>query len=398
MPQITHSVPQQIRVSATLDVQSVERELNQLWRESTGAAGGEEDDAVMSARVLNLMVYVSHESALEEVNELLGRIAFAHPCRIIVMLAEQHEPDQDIEMFVSAHCLASGGAGGKTLCGEQLTLKARGRFTVELPSASVPLLVPDLPIFLWWRDAPRLGNETFTSLMRAADRVVIDSADFRRPYEEVLELTALLGSRRKDAAAVSDLNWARLTSWRTLLASFYDVAEYLEELESINRVLIEYVPQGDAPDVVAPKALILAGWLASRLGWRVAAEQQQPPAAQKNEASVTRIVLEKDAQRIDLEFVPVERRAQMHGWIARIELSADSPFPGRFVVLRSEDGRYLETEVIADGETRLSRTLIGNDKSEAELLACELEIISHDRIYEEALAAAAQMLGASKEI
>jgi hypothetical protein len=76
-----------------------------------------------------------------------------------------------------------------------------------------------------------------------------------------------------------------------------------------------------------------------------------------------------------------------------IELSADGASPARFVVLRSEDGRYLETEVSGGSEARSSRTLIGGDKSEAELLALELQIICHDRIYEEAISAAAEMLG-----
>jgi glucose-6-phosphate dehydrogenase assembly protein OpcA len=383
----THSSLQQIGVSATLDVESVERSLSELWKENTGAVDVEEDGAVMRARVLNLMVHVADEAALEEVNELLGEITSVHPCRALVMLAETEKPDEDIEMFVSAHCLSSAGAGGKRLCGEQVTIKARGRFTAELPSASVPLLVPDLPVFLWWRDAPRLHDQTFASLTRASDRVVIDSADFKRPYEQVLELVALLERQRREHAALSDLNWARLTSWRTLLASFYDVEEYGRALASLKRVRIEYVPHTDAPDAVAPKALILAGWLISRLGWRITSLMS--PVTNETGARKA-FAMREDGGRIRLEFAPVEGRATMQGWIARIELIAESE--SRFTVLRSKDGRYLETEVSVGGEARSARTLTGGDKTEAELLERELEIISHDRIYEEAITAAARML------
>ncbi|MBA3804415.1 MAG: glucose-6-phosphate dehydrogenase assembly protein OpcA [Acidobacteria bacterium] len=389
MREIKHSTPQQIKVSATLDVQSVEQELNELWKQNTGEQDLEEDGAVMRARVLNLLVYVQSETALEEVNELLNEITSAHPCRVIVMLAEATSEDQDIDMFVSAHCLSQADGGGKNLCGEQVTLKARGRFTVELPSAAVPLLVPDLPIFLWWRTAPRLQDQTFANLARAADRVVIDSADFVRPYDDMLELAGLLLSRRKEHAAISDLNWARLTSWRTLLASFYDVEEYRASLNGLDRVRIEYVPHDLAPEAVAPKALILAGWLASRLGWSAVAEQ----FLTKDESGAHRVTLEKEGRPLTVEFAGVERSAEMQGWIARIELCADSLQPATFVVLRSPDGRYLETEVGGDaGETRSARTLIAGDKTEAELLERELEILSHDRIYEEALAAVALML------
>ena len=391
MREITHSIPQQIRVSATLDVQAVEQELGELWKQNAGETDTEEDGAVMRARVLNLLVYVESEAALAEVNELLNEITSAHPCRAIVMLGEASAEDQDIEMFVSAHCLTHTDGGAKNLCGEQLTLKARGRFTVELPSAAVPLLVPDLPVFLWWYAAPQLDDRIFERLSRAADRAVIDSADFRRPYDDVLELTELLASRRKNHAAISDLNWARLTSWRTLLASFYDVAEYRASLGGITRVRIEYVPHELAPEAVVPKALILAGWLASRLGWRTVEEQ----SLAKNERGIYTVLLEKDGRPLAVEFAGVESRPHMQGWIARIELSAESQQPATFVVLRSQDGRYLETEVGGDsGEARSSRTLIGGDKTEAELLASELGIISYDRIYEEALYAAASMLKA----
>lgn len=392
MREITHSTPQQIKVSATLDVQSVEQELGELWKRNTDEQSLEEDGAVMRARVLNLLVYVQSETALEEVNQLLSEITSAHPCRVIVMLAEAQSEDQDIEMFVSAHCLSQAGGGGKTLCGEQLTLKARGRYTVELPSAAAPLLVPDLPIFLWWRDAPRLHDQTFAKLSRTADRVVIDSADFRRPYDDVLELAVLLRGRGKEHARISDLNWARLTSWRTLLASFYDVEEYRSSLAAINRVRIEYVPHDFTPEAVAPKALILAGWLASRLGWRAVPGE----SLAKERSGAQLVALEKEGRPVTVEFVGVERRAEMQGWIARIELCADSKQPATFVVLRSPDGRYLETEVGGDaGHTRSARTLIAGDKTEAELVESELEILSHDRIYEEALAAAALMLKAN---
>jgi glucose-6-phosphate dehydrogenase assembly protein OpcA len=392
MREITHSVPQQIRVSATLDVQSVEHELGELWKQNTGDTNVEEDGAVMRARVLNLLVYVSSAASLDEVNQLLGEITSVHPCRVIVMLAEREAVDQDIEMFVSAHCLVQAGGDHKNLCGEQVTLKARGRFTVELPSAAIPLIVPDLPIFLWWRDAPRLHDQIFENLSRTADRVVIDSADFAQPYDDIRELVALLKRRRAEHAAISDLNWARLTSWRTLLASFYDVEEYRVALAHVNRVRIEYVPHSLAPELVAPKALILAGWLASRLGWRIHQEQSLTQGDRPHAA----VTFEKDGRPIEVEFSGVEREQRMQGWIARIELSAEQETEGaqKFIVLRSEDGRYLETEMSGGGEARSARTLTGGDKTEAELVESELEILGHDRIYEEAITAAASMLQA----
>lgn len=383
---------QAIPVAATLDVQAVERELNRLWTENTGETEQDTEEAVLRARVLNLMVYVTDEASLNEVNEILAVVSATHPCRALVMLAEADGPDQDIEMFVSAHCQGSSGAHGKNLCCEQITLIARGQFAVELPSAATPLLVPDLPVFLWWRDVPRLSDQTFLNLCRAADRVIIDSADFPHPYDDLISLREFMRrGHANEETRLSDLNWARLTSWRSLLASFYDVQEYRAALEKINRVRIEYAAHRTSPQSIAPKALILAGWLASRLNWRVVAPA---PENQTGEgADTSHFVLEKDGRTITFEFKRVERHESMQGWIARIELEAagDGTRAG-FSVSRSEDASHLETAATLDDATRASRVLAGGVATEARLLAQELTILGYDRIYEEAIGDAADML------
>jgi glucose-6-phosphate dehydrogenase assembly protein OpcA len=392
MKQTTHTTEQRVHVAETLDVQAVERELSRLWMGRAGAVGeSDEETAVMRARVFNLLVYVSSDEALNEVNELLGEVTVAHPCRAIIMKAEREGADVDIEMFVSSYCLPAGGTQAGNLCCEEVTLCASGRFAVELPSAAEPLLVPDLPVFLWWRDQPRLGDEVFKKLGHAADRVIFDSADFLEPYTDLLALAELLQKERAAHTGLSDLNWARLTSWRGLLANFYDVREYREALDNINRVRIEYVAPEAKPQEIAPKALILAGWLASRLGWRVAAEQKKVEEAA---AGARAVLLEKDGREIMLEFQSVLRHSTMQGWLARIELSAAEPESSVFIVARSEDGRYLETEALSNAERRASRRIIASDKTEAELLSRELEIGGHDRIYEQAVHAAVSLLKA----
>jgi glucose-6-phosphate dehydrogenase assembly protein OpcA len=165
------------------------------------------------------------------------------------------------------------------------------------------------------------------------------------------------------------------------------VREYRDALDRINHVRIEYVAPESSPEAIAPKALILAGWLMTRLGWRVA--RRQP--ANTHERVV---YLDGGGREIVLEFESVSRRAEMHGWIARVELLSEEPAATAFIVARSEDGRYLETQTTSNDERRASRLLIGGDKTEAELLARELEIRSHDRIYEEAVRAAAGLLEA----
>ncbi|MFN2393992.1 MAG: glucose-6-phosphate dehydrogenase assembly protein OpcA, partial [Pyrinomonadaceae bacterium] len=79
------------------------------------------------------------------------------------------QPDRDIEMSVEAFCQSDKRSRVKRLCCEEVTLKAQGRFTAELPSVALPLLVSDLSTFLWWRDVVRNEDKVFNSLLRAAD-------------------------------------------------------------------------------------------------------------------------------------------------------------------------------------------------------------------------------------
>ncbi len=372
---------------AASDVQAVERELSALWKDHAGAVDNDEDEVVMRARVLNLMIYVPTEPALREVNVLLRELTAAHPCRALVMLGDAQAPDQDIEMFVSTFCLPAAVKTRTHLCCEQVTLSARGRFVAELPSAAIPLLVSDLPVFLWWRDAPRLEDQIFTGLNRAADRVIIDSAEFQNPHHDLVILAALLQREHEAHEAISDLNWGRLTSWRALLASFYDVKDYRQALDLISRVCIQYVAPQQMPSEIPPQPLILAGWLASRLGWRLASGERGV-----NNRGGRFLSMEKDGRRISIEFSVVKHRRAVPGQIVGVELRADSEPPASFSVSCGEDGPCFKTHASFGDGALASRTLSCEDEREAVLLGRELEILCRSRVYEDAVAAAAEMI------
>ncbi|MEA2173570.1 MAG: hypothetical protein QOD00_1162, partial [Blastocatellia bacterium] len=243
-------------------------------------------------------------------------------------------------------------------------------------------------------------DEVFQSLSRAADRVIVDSTEFQTPLAEMAALVGLLSRKRSFDVALSDLNWARLTSWRALLASFYDVQDYRPALESINRVIIEYVapaPEQSANVKTAasvppaPQALMMAGWLASRLGWHPSKDAARDELDQESNGRARVVSLEKDAgrQRISLELRLVSRPEMKPGRLARVELKTESEPAATFVVSRSEDGLYLETQVTRGEEVRGARVLKVRNRSAAALLGRELEIIHHEEIYEEALKMAA---------
>src|SRR5919112_3007394 len=218
----TQASTTQVTLAKGIDAAKLERELNAMWAEMSTPAGEGGAAGVVRACVLNLVVYAEGAAERAEVDDLLSEVVERHPCRAIVLAAERGADEARLEAFVSTRCQLSS-RGSKRICGEQITIEAAGASVDTASSAVAPLLVPDVPVFLWWRDIPHYDDRLFTRLAGMADRVVIDSASFDRPHEDLLRLAALLeGGRMR----LSDLNWGRLTSWRAPGAGLWGGADH----------------------------------------------------------------------------------------------------------------------------------------------------------------------------
>ena len=409
----------QIQLEKTLDVEVVEGQLAELWQQIAGDGNSEDDVAVLRARVANLLVFVTNDTLLDEVHQMILELTAIHPSRVLMMLGAREAPDRDIEMSVESFCQTDKRTGAKRLCCEEVTLKAQGSFVVELPSAALPLLVSDLSTFLWWRAQVQTADKVFASLLGAADRLVIDSAEFADTQRDLVETNKLFAGENSSHAGISDLNWARLTFWRGLLADFYDVPAYQRWLDNIDHVRVDYVGPERAPETVAPQALLIAGWLASRLGWRLADEQ---PVHDKDETTSFKFsgsergssptpgspagrpgrggsVREGAADRaIKLELNRVEQGERKPGRLVQVELRSSGAEsgddPASFVVTRSADNLHLLTEAKLGSSTHRGRVLPVRNRSAAQLLSREMEILCNDQIYQEAIACAARMIAA----
>ena len=315
---------EQIPVPNTLDVEAIERTLADLWKQTAGHHQTVGDDAVLRARAADLMVFLHDESLLSDTHQLISELASFHPCRALLMAGDRNAPARDIEMYVTAFCGSKKRSNSRHLCCEEITLTAQGHFVSELPSAAIPLLVPDLPVFLWWRAQLGAEDRVFSQLCLAADRVVIDSADFQDPHSNFAAVAQLFQRRSDEAVGLTDLNWARLTPWRASLANFYDVGDYRAELDRITDVGISFVSDTAKPSTVSSQALLIVGWLATRLEWTFSdAIEVQPPGLAFH--------FEKDDRLIKITLNEVQRPAMKSGRLCEIELKCSDVaghFPG----------------------------------------------------------------------
>ncbi len=387
----TQASTTQVSLARGIDAAKLERELNAMWAEMSapaGAGGGEgarQAAGVVRACVLNLVVYAEGQEERAQVEELLSEVVERHPCRAIVLAAERGAAEPRLDAFVSTRCQLSP-RGAKRICGEQITIEAAGASVDTAASAVAPLLVPDVPVFLWWKDIPHYDDKLFTRLAGMADRVVIDSASFDRPHEDLLQLAALLRAGR---TRLSDLNWGRLTSWRALVAGFWDVADYRDSLARIEKVVIEYDPPDRSHEQIAPKALLALGWVASRLGWEV------DDVGATFDGSRARFTLKAGGRKVEAVLAATDDVAGRDGWLTSLTLSTAAG--DEFYVELLLEERKLRTGARLKGVGHTVGRVLGYEaRSEGQRLSGELDILCRDEVYERAVAAAARMLGAAR--
>jgi glucose-6-phosphate dehydrogenase assembly protein OpcA len=367
-----------------IDVDRIEKKLASMWR---GTSQSEDEAAgVTRACALNLIVYTTKEDDRVRLDKLLDEVIQQHPGRMLVLVADREASAARLEAHVSTRCRSLGG-NRKQVCGEQVTIEACGAAVETAASAVAPLLVPDVPVFLWWKDIPHYEDKLFNHLAAMADRIVIDSAAFDHPRDDLLRLAQLL-RERSQTMRVSDLNWGRLTSWRTLVASFWDVPNYRPYLDRIDHVTIEYDPPDAAPAEIAPKALLVIGWLASRLGWRVAATERE---RDENKDDAARFTLRAGERTIKIEMRPTDDREDCDGMMASLKLSAESD-GAEFYVALSPERTKLQTEAVIGGVRTAGRVLSYEARTEGQRLGRELAFLTRDMIYEEAVAISAALI------
>ena len=375
-----------------VDAVKLERELAAMWAEM----GGQESDAASSsssspsgvtrACALNLVVYSERQEERAEVDALLEEVVERHPCRSIVLYADRGAAEARLEAYVSMRCqLASRGA--KRICGEQLTIEAAGPIVNTLSTAVSPLLVPDVPVFLWWKDIPHYDDKLFDRLAALSDRVVIDSASFDNPHDDVARLSEIL-EKSAGRLRLSDLNWGRLTTWRSLVASFWDVADYRPSLEQIERIVIEYDRPDRSPEELSPKALLAVGWLGAQLGWQV-----EPEGGRVGDRGAS-FSLSANGRPIVAELKGTDDAKGRDGFI--ISLALHCADGNEFFVRLRPVGAKLETGARTGGEHTIGRVLNYETRSEGRRLSGELDILTRDRVFEEAAHFAARMLAAAK--
>jgi glucose-6-phosphate dehydrogenase assembly protein OpcA len=349
------------------------------------------------ASVLNLIVTVVDDAAADRVVRTLLDLGVRHPSRAVVLVPEPGTGESPLDARISTHCHDAIG-GGDQVCYEEVVLTVRGEAAAHLSGVVAPLLIHDLPTHVWWPGDPPFNDPVFDQLVELGDRLIVDSADFA---DLLGGLRRLANLRRR--SGVGDLSWERLTWWQELTAQFFDSPRFRRYLPNLSRLRIQYAvaPSASArhdedeeiaPGTAAPmaEALLYAGWIATRLGWR-----RYRTLEPMSDAGF-RLRLEGKHEMVDLLLEPVVTDTARPGDLVSVRLrSLGETGAAEFIIDRDGDDAMVATN--ADGMTALLRRLSMETPKESELLSSQLTLDRADRVYEDAMRAAAILLASARE-
>jgi glucose-6-phosphate dehydrogenase assembly protein OpcA len=337
----------------------IESALRELLRERHAS-----NEALAPARVLNLVVIVDRDWKGEIANRL-DRVGRYHASRTILCAVEPDRRTIDAAVVMSSQ-EPTGGAIG--VLRERVELDIGPVQLKRIDTVIDPIIVSALPTVLW---SPHGHDEAVEALLEMVDVVLIDSddlADFDGPAAGLRRAAEL-----SESVYVVDLAWLRTTPWRERLAAAFDAPSRRDQLRRLERIVIRH----HSSSIVS--ALLLAGWLASRLGWKpraVAGSDGSLRAAAGSTGGEAR------GPDLEVEFEPVGQSVPGIAGVTvagngGFALSLDRGAGGLTARQESEDGTTREWQVL--GASRGEGGILGEGVRQALL---------RDPTYAPALAAA----------
>jgi len=225
----------------------IDAALRHLLRERHAA-----DRSLAPARVLNLIV-VADRAWKGEVANRLERVGRYQASRTILCSVEEKRQTLDA---VAVMRYDESPGGSLSVMHEQVEIDVGPEHLSRLDTIIDPVLVPGLTTLLW---VPQGHQEAIDALLPMTDVILLDSDD-----DEDVGPALARASKLQGSVYVVDLAWLRTTPWRERLASSFDLPDRRVGLREVREVAVRHRPTSTA------SATLLAGWLASRLGWEPA--------------------------------------------------------------------------------------------------------------------------------
>jgi len=226
------------------------KDLAELWTsmgqphsDQPEAPEAQQGSGVLRACAMTLIVFVDEEDDPQDIGQTLAELMRTHPSRALVVRVGQ--TDGDLQSRVFAQCWKPHGQALQICC-EQVELSVSLNRLNDAASILAPVTAPDLPRVVWFRSSRLAAAADLSHLVALGDKIIVDSTRPGAPAFADLRTLMMAG------CLVGDLAWTRITRLRELLAQLIG----RRAPETLTR--IELTHGGSAPGA---SAKYLQAWL-----------------------------------------------------------------------------------------------------------------------------------------
>ena len=338
-----------------VEIGKIDRALKQLWQEGEGAA--------TRASLINFAVFCEGAETMAQTTEIISQITRDHACRAILIGMDPNTAGAPVQAWILAHCHLSR-AGAAQVCCEQITFLLGKDGLPLIPNIVFSHLDSDLPLVLWWRG--ELPAESEEQLWTWVDRLIFDSQTWTHPAAQ-FELLRTSIVQHSPRMTLCDLNWTRSLYLRQAVAQIFDHPEFLEELGSIGAVEIVHASG------MRSTALLLAGWMAAQLQWKLEGSDAQGLRFRGGEGQDVTVTLREEAGRA----------------LGSVRMTAAET---SFLVAHHEGSNFLHADIRLSGDRESHYLMPGGKDDAVSLLDDEMMSGGKHKVYLKAVAAIVKAL------
>lgn len=361
------------------DLSKVGDHLANLYRRAAGA-NGEGMTPVVRAILLNLVVFARTQQEADQAALNVSEIAGNHPCRAVVLDMTPPEPGEPAGV-VTAVCGITK-RGDRTLCGEIITLNLHPGAS-EVVGSVMPLLAPDVPVFVWVPGEIPEADGDFEDLLRIANHAILDSRRFPSLLSG-LKLVWRYCPQHDSQCPATDLAWLSVQPWRELTAQHFDPPGVREYLRELRRVDVSFA-RGEREDAPPSAPLLFASWFMGRTDLK-------PRRIEHAGAGAFVVECDQDGRSVEVHLSPTGRGLDP-GRIGAVVVRGVLKGQAATFITKSVSMTGLVVTEECPGVCLPPQELNLPQQSEADLAAMALDAVRRDPYYEEALAVAAEVLG-----
>lgn len=375
-----------------IEANAVQKTLQRLWAEiaderraTAGRPRTAGDAATMRTRTINLIAIAGDPAEADRIKKTVTGLSEFFPSRTVI-LVRRAGPDVTeglaVTVSVEEYPINRNQAPIRF---ETITVSAGANREELLASVASPVLVPELPAFVWCPSPDFTKSALLRELLGITDRLVVDTSLVEDPAKALRYLASLKGDQYGGTLHLSDTAWTRLTPWRQMIAQFFDQASTQPCLDTIEDVTITYGGPDGQGRCGLTAGLLMAGWLCTRLGWRAPGEELV--RSRDGWKLTLRAGVKGKSREVILTLKQIDHETA-GPCLGAVTINAAGNAPGIFRVERVSPESI---ETTSELTSRVSRIVYLRNLDDTRLLSLELRVFGSDPVYHEALDFAANL-------